>query len=64
MKNSLETNLGLFVACTVIATAVIIEKLGDFSFLTHNYHVSARAEPIVSCRLLTVTIAELYSVSS
>jgi phospholipid/cholesterol/gamma-HCH transport system substrate-binding protein len=40
-KNSLETKLGLFVAIAIGATAIIIEKLGDFDFFTHSYHVSA-----------------------
>ena len=40
MKNSLETKLGLFVAIAIGATAVIVEKLGDFDFFAHSYHVS------------------------
>jgi len=40
MKNSLETNLGLLVAITIFAAAVIVEKLGDFDIFSHAYHVS------------------------
>ena len=46
MKNSLETKLGLFVAFTILATAVIIEKLGDFDFFAHSYHVSAQFDTV------------------
>lgn len=41
MKNSLETKLGLFVAITIIAALIIIERLGGGLF-THGYPVSAR----------------------
>jgi phospholipid/cholesterol/gamma-HCH transport system substrate-binding protein len=42
MKNSLETKLGFFVAFTIIAAVVIIEKLGSTDFFNHSYHVSAQ----------------------
>jgi phospholipid/cholesterol/gamma-HCH transport system substrate-binding protein len=41
MKNSLETKLGLFVAVTIIAAVLIIEKLGSGDVFSHGYHVSA-----------------------
>jgi phospholipid/cholesterol/gamma-HCH transport system substrate-binding protein len=46
MKNSLETKLGLFVAITVIAAVVIIEKLGSADFFSHSYHVSTQFETV------------------
>jgi phospholipid/cholesterol/gamma-HCH transport system substrate-binding protein len=41
MKNSLETKLGIFVAVTVIAAVLIIEKLGSGDIFSHGHHVSA-----------------------
>ena len=40
MKNSLETNIGFFVAIAIGAAVIIVEKLGDFDIFAHNYHVS------------------------
>ena len=36
MKNSLETKLGIFVAITVIAALLIIEKLGSTDVFSHG----------------------------
>ena len=41
MKNSLETKLGIFVAITVIAALLIIEKLGSADVFSHGRHISA-----------------------
>lgn len=41
MKNSLETKLGVFVAITVIASVLIIEKVGGGNFFSHGKQVSA-----------------------
>ncbi len=41
MKNSLETKLGIFVAITVIAALLIIEKLGSGDVFSHGRHISA-----------------------
>lgn len=41
MKNSLETKLGIFVAITVIAALLIIEKLGSTDVFSHGRHISA-----------------------
>ncbi len=41
MKNSLETKLGIFVAITVIAALLIIEKLGNGDVFSHGRHISA-----------------------
>jgi len=46
MKNSLETKLGIFVAVTVIAAVVIIEKLGSGSMFSHGRHVSAQFDNV------------------
>lgn len=41
MKNSLETKLGIFVAITIIAALLIIEKLGSTDVFSHGRHISA-----------------------
>jgi phospholipid/cholesterol/gamma-HCH transport system substrate-binding protein len=46
MKNSLETKLGLFVAVTIIAAVVLIEKLGGGDIFSHGYHVSAQFDTV------------------
>src|ERR1017187_8660211 len=41
MKNTLETRLGLFVALTVLAAAIILERVGTFESFRHGKHVNA-----------------------
>jgi phospholipid/cholesterol/gamma-HCH transport system substrate-binding protein len=41
MKNSLETNLGIFVAFALIASVVVVDLVGGFEFFHHGLHVSA-----------------------
>jgi phospholipid/cholesterol/gamma-HCH transport system substrate-binding protein len=41
MKNSLETNLGIFVFLVILAAWAIVETLGGMDFFHHGYHVSA-----------------------
>ena len=41
MKNSLETRLGIFVVCVILAAVVIVETLNGWQFFHHNTHVSA-----------------------
>ncbi len=41
MKNSLETKLGIFVICAVLAAWAIIETLGSADVFSRGYHVSA-----------------------
>lgn len=40
MKNSLETRLGIFVVCVIIAAVVIVETLNGWQFFHHGIHVS------------------------
>ena len=41
MKNTLETRIGLFVALTVLAAAIILERVGSFEVLQRGRQVSA-----------------------
>jgi phospholipid/cholesterol/gamma-HCH transport system substrate-binding protein len=41
MKNSLETNLGIFVFLVILAAWAIVETLGGVDLFHHGYHVSA-----------------------
>src|SRR5271156_4483382 len=41
MKNSLETNLGIFVVIVIFAGVLIIETLGGVDLFHRGYHVSA-----------------------
>ncbi len=41
MKNTLETRLGLFVALTVIAAAIILERVGSLEMFERGKHVNA-----------------------
>ena len=42
MKNSLETNLGIFVFLVILAAWAIVETLGGVDFFHHGYNVSAQ----------------------
>ena len=42
MKNSLETNLGIFVVITIFAAVLIIENFGGPEIFKHGTHVSAQ----------------------
>jgi phospholipid/cholesterol/gamma-HCH transport system substrate-binding protein len=41
MKESLESKLGMFFAFAIIATLIILEFVGGFSFLKRGYHLHA-----------------------
>jgi phospholipid/cholesterol/gamma-HCH transport system substrate-binding protein len=41
MKNTLETRIGLFVALAVLATAIILERVGSFEIFERGKHVNA-----------------------
>jgi len=41
MRNSLETNLGIFVVIVIFAAWAIVETLGGVDLFHHGYHVSA-----------------------
>jgi phospholipid/cholesterol/gamma-HCH transport system substrate-binding protein len=41
MKNTLETRIGLFVALTVLAAAIILERVGSFEFFQRGRQVNA-----------------------
>ena len=41
MKNTLETRIGLFVALTVLAAAIILERVGTFESFQSGKHVNA-----------------------
>jgi phospholipid/cholesterol/gamma-HCH transport system substrate-binding protein len=41
MKNTLETRIGLFVALTVLAAAIILERVGSFEAFQRGRHVNA-----------------------
>jgi phospholipid/cholesterol/gamma-HCH transport system substrate-binding protein len=40
MKNSLETNLGIFVAFALIASAIVVDLVGGFDFFHRGLHVT------------------------
>src|SRR5476649_162406 len=42
MKNSLETNLSIFVFLVILAAWAIVETLGGVDFFHHGYHVTAQ----------------------
>ena len=46
MKNSLETNLGLFVVLVIFAIWIIVETLGGIDLFRGGYHVSAQFDTV------------------
>lgn len=46
MKNSLETNLGIFVVLAVFAAIFIMELVGGTEFFQRGYHVSAQFDTV------------------
>jgi phospholipid/cholesterol/gamma-HCH transport system substrate-binding protein len=46
MRNSLETNLGIFVVIVIFAAWAIIETLGGVDLFHHGYHVGAQFDTV------------------
>ena len=51
MKNSLETNLGLFVVFVVLVAWAIVETLGSGSLFHPGYHVSAQFDSVQDLKI-------------
>lgn len=51
MKNSLETQLGVFIALAIIASLLVVEMVGGLDFFKKGYHVAAQFASIQDLKI-------------